>query len=64
MKVDIWIYTDDGGEQHLIGANFGAALAHLMDARIYEQLHCPKSGLSVYEIIEEILEDKNESNKN
>ena len=64
MKVDIWIYTNDGGEQNLIGANFGTALAHLMDARIYEQLHCPNDGLSVYEIIEEILEDKNETDRN
>ena len=64
MKVDIWIYTDDGGEYNKIGLTYGEAQAFLQDAHFQERFEAMLTSDFALDTIIEKLEDYNESNTN
>lgn len=64
MKVDIWIYTDDGGELNKIGLTYEEAQAFLQDAHFQERFEAMLTSDFVLDTIIEKLEDYNENNTN
>ena len=67
MKVDIWIYTDDGGEIHREGLSWSEACTEIVSEYIMEQLSNHLSSEQMKDFIHDIIIEKgqtNESNKN
>ena len=70
MKVDIWIYTDDGGELNKIGLTWSEACAEICNQYILERLEAELASDLVKDFIHneviEIIEKEqvNESNEN
>ena len=70
MKVDIWIYTDDGGEFNKIGLSWSEACTEICNQYILERLKEELTSDSIKdfihdEVVEIITKDvANESNKN
>jgi hypothetical protein len=70
MKVDIWIYTDDGGELNKIGLTWAEACAEICSQYILEKLEAELTSDLVKDFIhDEVVEVidqeyKNESNEN
>ena len=65
MKVDIWIYTDDGGERHRENMTLCEAKQYLDDAYFIQRFsEMLTSDFALDTIIEKLKEQENESNKN
>lgn len=68
MKVNVWIYTDDGCEDHREGLAPETAIRFISDAIIEERIFKILTGDAVRDTITDIIEEEkeflNESNKN
>lgn len=70
MKVDIWIYTDNGGEFNKIGLTWSEACAEICNQYILERLKAELTSDLVKDFIhDEVVkviekEQQDESNKN
>lgn len=61
MKVDIWIYIDEGAEYHAENLDWSEACAIIVDKHNHEELF----NLLNNEVIKDYIKDvANESNKN
>lgn len=70
MKVDIWIYTDDGGELNKIGLTWSEACVEICNQYILERLEKELTSDLIKDFIhDEVVEiitkeQQDESNKN
>ena len=58
MKVDIWIYTDDGAEDHREGLTPSQAINFIGDAIIAQRIHEILTDSSTIDFIKDVANDR------